>query len=318
MSVIKFIRDIEQYFKYPSDDNPTTQQDYQNAVRNWVAAEGNLVDCVLWQPTTAYAVGNMVKTPSLPSQYCLICTTAGTSGNSEPTYTGVSVGDSVTDGSVTWKVSGYLPVTGGTMTGNIFTNSADFRLVNNRTNNSGRLFFMGGNGSSAGASMALCGAGYATANGYFIVTAHDGTNSKALIGRPNGVLTWDGHSIVHEQAKEAENSYTLSSSNSYTNTVSITVSAGTWIFCAQATFPSNATGGRWLEVGTSTNVIARQSNPAITGDKTDLNASGIFRFTNSTTVYVRVKQNSSSSLSGVLVMLTAQKLSDYTSIERGA
>lgn len=105
MSVIKFIRDIEQYFKYPSDDNPTTQQDYQNAVRNWVAAEGNLVDCVLWQPTTAYSVGNVVKTPSLPSQQFLVCTTAGTSGTAEPNYSGAGVGSSITDGSVTWMIA---------------------------------------------------------------------------------------------------------------------------------------------------------------------------------------------------------------------
>ena len=195
MSVIKFIRDIARYFKYPSDDQPTTQQDYQNAVKNWVATEESLVDSVLWQPTTRYDTGNVVKTPSIPSQYYLVCTTAGTSGDSEPTYTDVSVGDSVTDGSVTWEVSGYLPVTGGTMTGNIFTNSADFRLVNNHTNNSGRLFFMGGNGSGAGASMALFGAGYASANGYFTVTAHNGTDSVVLQGRPNGTLTWGGKNI---------------------------------------------------------------------------------------------------------------------------
>jgi len=104
MSVIKFIRDIARYFKYPSDDQPTTQQDYQNAVKNWVATEESLVDSVLWQPTTRYDTGNVVKTPSIPSQYYLICTTAGTSGDSEPTYTDVSVGDSVSDGSVTWRV----------------------------------------------------------------------------------------------------------------------------------------------------------------------------------------------------------------------
>lgn len=104
MSVIKFIRDIARYFKYPSDDQPTTQLDYQNAVKNWVATEESLVDSVLWQPTTRYDTGNVVKTPSIPSQYYLICTTAGTSGDSEPAYTDVSVGDNVSDGSVTWRV----------------------------------------------------------------------------------------------------------------------------------------------------------------------------------------------------------------------
>ena len=109
MSVIKFLRDITGLFNWNTDDNPTSEQDYMNAVKNWQETEKNLVDTVLWQPTTAYAVGNMVKTPSLPSQYCLVCTTAGTSGANEPTYGSVSVGDSVSDGSVTWAVKEILP-----------------------------------------------------------------------------------------------------------------------------------------------------------------------------------------------------------------
>ena len=91
----KFIRDIEPYFKYPTDENPTTQQAYQDAVRNWVKTEEGIVDSHLWQPTTNYDVGNQVRTPSLPSQYVLSCTTAGTSGDGEPDYTDVAVGDSV-------------------------------------------------------------------------------------------------------------------------------------------------------------------------------------------------------------------------------
>lgn len=101
----KFIRDIDQYFKYPSDENPTTQQAYQEAVRNWVGTEEAIVDSHLWQPTTNYSEGNQVKTPSLPPQCVLVCTAAGTSGNEEPDYTNVDVGDSVTDGTVTWLVS---------------------------------------------------------------------------------------------------------------------------------------------------------------------------------------------------------------------
>lgn len=109
MGVIKFLRDISGLFNWNTDDNPTSEQDYMNAVKNWQETEKNLVDTVLWQPTTAYAVGNTVKTPSLPSQYCLVCTTAGTSGANEPTYSSVSVGDSVSDGSVTWEIKELFP-----------------------------------------------------------------------------------------------------------------------------------------------------------------------------------------------------------------
>ena len=94
---------------YPANHhNPTTQTNYANNVKNWVETEKSLVDTILWQPTTAYSVGNIVKTPSLPSQYCLVCTTAGTSGANEPSYNGKTVGSSVSDGNITWMVSGFF------------------------------------------------------------------------------------------------------------------------------------------------------------------------------------------------------------------
>ena len=104
MGVIKFDRDFESLFNWDTDENPTTEQDYQNAVKNWTETEMNLVDALLWQPTTEYATGNIVKTPSLPSQYVLRCAEAGTSGSTEPDYSSASVGDTVTDGSVEWVI----------------------------------------------------------------------------------------------------------------------------------------------------------------------------------------------------------------------
>lgn len=104
MSVIKFDRDFETLFNWDTDDNPTMEQDYQNAVKNWTETEMNIVDTLLWQPTTEYATGNIVKTPSLPSQYVLRCTETGTSGSTEPSYSGASVGDTVTDGTVEWVI----------------------------------------------------------------------------------------------------------------------------------------------------------------------------------------------------------------------
>lgn len=104
MSVIKFDRDFSTLFNWDTDDNPTTEQDYQNAVKNWTETEMNIVDTLLWQPTTEYSTGNIVKTPSLPSQYVLRCAEAGTSGSTEPSYSGASVGDTVTDGTVEWVI----------------------------------------------------------------------------------------------------------------------------------------------------------------------------------------------------------------------
>ena len=104
MSVEKFQRDISNLFNFPTDQNPTTQEDYVAAVKNWVETIKNLVDCNLWQPTTDYAVGNILRTPSLPPQNILLCTQAGTSGSEEPDYSDAEVGDIITDGTVVYTL----------------------------------------------------------------------------------------------------------------------------------------------------------------------------------------------------------------------
>lgn len=104
MSVEKIQRDITNLFNYPSDPNPTTQQDYIAAVKNWVETIVNLVDCNLWQPETNYSVGNYLRTPSLPSQVVLRCVTAGISGTEEPDYTDAEIGDTIADGSIEWTI----------------------------------------------------------------------------------------------------------------------------------------------------------------------------------------------------------------------
>ena len=55
-----------------------------------------------WAATTAYSLGDVVKpTTSNDDGYYYICTAAGTSGGTEPTWPGA--GGSVTDGTVTWR-----------------------------------------------------------------------------------------------------------------------------------------------------------------------------------------------------------------------
>lgn len=105
MSVIKFNRNFETLFNWDTDLNPTTEQNYQSAVQNWTETEMNIVDTLLWQPETEYEVGNIVKTPSLPSQYVLLCTADGVSGTEEPSYDNVQLNDSVNDGTAVWRIS---------------------------------------------------------------------------------------------------------------------------------------------------------------------------------------------------------------------
>lgn len=104
MPVIKVLRDLEGLFNYSTDENPTSQQEYQEAVKNWVKTIVSLVDSNLWQPETEYVVGDTVKTPSLSKDTVLYCLGAGTTGAVEPDYTDMGIGDIITDGTVTWLI----------------------------------------------------------------------------------------------------------------------------------------------------------------------------------------------------------------------
>lgn len=141
MSINKMQYNASDILNYPANHHdPTTQTNYANNVKNWVETEKNLVDVILWQPTTAYSVGNMVKTPSLPSQYCLVCITAGTSGANEPSYSGVSLGDSVSDGSITWRVEGTTMAATKVVT----LSSSNFEINSGFKNLSGTITIVGG------------------------------------------------------------------------------------------------------------------------------------------------------------------------------
>lgn len=54
-----------------------------------------------WVASTGYALGQIVR-PTAPNGYVYACTVAGTSNSSAPTWP-TTVGNTVTDGGVTWK-----------------------------------------------------------------------------------------------------------------------------------------------------------------------------------------------------------------------
>ena len=59
------------------------------------------------QNSTAYSVGDVALSASLPSGLVLKCTTGGTTAATKPSFSGAAVGDTVTDGTVTWLISYY-------------------------------------------------------------------------------------------------------------------------------------------------------------------------------------------------------------------
>ena len=257
----KFIRDIDQYFKYPTDENPTTQQQYQEAVRNWVTTEEAIVDSHLWQPTTSYSEGNQVKTPSLPPQYVLVCTTAGTSGDGEPDYTDVAVGDSVEDGTVTWSVCEFL-----TSNRNIRFNNAAYgnptnviKLVmfgNSTPDKDGYTAVYGGEVQDDGANLFLHGKNNAQA-GRWSLSAYDGTTRRSLVGQANGTLTWSGSDVLTTAStgtlitKSISSSVSISASTAKTIT-SINLTAGTWIITGHCYY-TNITAEKIYGISVTTN-----------------------------------------------------------------
>lgn len=61
-------------------------------------------DPIFRQPSTAYAVGDIVYVKGVGVKYYLLCVTAGTTAETDIDMTGVADGSSIADGAVVWKV----------------------------------------------------------------------------------------------------------------------------------------------------------------------------------------------------------------------
>lgn len=115
---------------------------------------------------------------------------------------------------VSTTVASYLPLTGGSITGDINLtgdlNITNGMLLGNGSNNTSDLFFVGNSRSgydgytgiygadryANGAAMFLYGKNNATSNGGFSINAFDGTTRVSLLGSANGTLLWNGHNIA--------------------------------------------------------------------------------------------------------------------------
>ncbi len=77
---------------------------YKGFFNNVDADAGNKSAITTLQRSTAYAVGDILYTGELHAKYFLKCTTAGTTGSTEPSFSGVVSGDTVTDGTAVFTV----------------------------------------------------------------------------------------------------------------------------------------------------------------------------------------------------------------------
>ena len=92
-------------FDYPDPANPskgTTEQQYIEFEKNKHSVLSSLVADELWQPSTAYTVGQVVKSPNMPANIVARVVTAGTSAAAEPVWS--SAGHTMADGSVVWAM----------------------------------------------------------------------------------------------------------------------------------------------------------------------------------------------------------------------
>ena len=95
-----FIKDG--YGTWDDTSKPTTFANMHDFMKNQNNIVMNLVSGI-WQPSTSYTVGTIIRSPSLPAGCVATCATAGTSGTTEPKWT--AYGTTVADGSCKWKVN---------------------------------------------------------------------------------------------------------------------------------------------------------------------------------------------------------------------
>ena len=118
----------------------------------------------------------------MPTGWYLECTTAGTSSSSDLAISSLSIGSTVTDGTVVWTVRIPFNTNGGPLTGTII----------NRINDDGLLILSGENSLSLGTKLELYGR---NATPRFNLQAADRTTGVSLIGKPDKTLTWDGNDL---------------------------------------------------------------------------------------------------------------------------
>lgn len=116
-------------FDYPDPANPskgTTEQQYIEFEKNKYSVLSSLVADELWQPSTFYRTGQVVKSPNMPANVVARAVTEGTSANAEPFWS--SAGHTMADGTVTWAMlyrtidyATQAEVTAGTNTSKIVT-----------------------------------------------------------------------------------------------------------------------------------------------------------------------------------------------------
>lgn len=103
MTDVKKLQTLDGMLDYPDPNDAnkgTTEQQFQEYLKNHYAVMYSLVSMALWQPGTNYIVGQVVLSPNMPANTIARVTAAGASGDAEPAWG--AVGSTISDGTAAY------------------------------------------------------------------------------------------------------------------------------------------------------------------------------------------------------------------------
>lgn len=195
-------------------------------------------------------------------------------------------------------MAGYLPLTGGTMTGILyFDTGTEARIQNNASGNDTTLSLYGGQGYTNGAYLILNGKNNSSNGGDFSLTAKDDANTKILRGKPDGSLIWNGKNVLTDATVGTVVSNNISSSVSLTagtakTITSVSLSAGVWVLSGHVNYGAATQSKIYaITIGTSNNSLIYGADGTIdvqasTAGNIALTTSRILSLSATTTVYL--------------------------------
>ena len=103
MTDVKKLQTLDGMLDYPDPNDAskgTTEQQFQEYLKNQYAVMYSLVSMALWQPGTNYIKEQVVLSPNMPANAIARVTTEGTSGDAEPVWG--AVGSTISDGTAAY------------------------------------------------------------------------------------------------------------------------------------------------------------------------------------------------------------------------
>lgn len=103
MTDVKKLQTLDGMLDYPDPNDAskgTTEQQFQEYLKNHYAVMYSLVSMALWQPGTNYIKGQVILSPNLPANTIARVAMEGTSGDAEPVWG--AVGSTISDGTAAY------------------------------------------------------------------------------------------------------------------------------------------------------------------------------------------------------------------------